>query len=129
GPFLNGSATSTSYADFDESYDPINGLDYDSTASSYTVNTGDTLESIAQQLWGDASYWYMIADANGLSSDADLVSGMDLIIPTRSTTTPTARRPMPSMIRTRPPATHPPPSPASTTTAAAASSARSSRWW
>ena len=26
GPFLNGSASSSSYADFDQSYDPLNGL-------------------------------------------------------------------------------------------------------
>ncbi len=83
GPFLNGSATSTSYADFDENYDPINGLNYDSTASSYTVQSGDTLESIASQLWGDSSYWYMIADANGLSDDSDLAAGMDLQIPNK----------------------------------------------
>lgn len=81
GPFRDGSSTSTSYADFDQSYDPINGLNYQSTATRYTVQTGDTLESIAYALWGDASYWYLIADANGLNGSETLVAGQDLIIP------------------------------------------------
>jgi len=29
---------------------------------------GDTLQSIAQMLWGDSSLWYVLADANGLSA-------------------------------------------------------------
>jgi YD repeat-containing protein len=81
GAFQNGATSGTPYEDFDTSYDPINGLNYDSTASTYTVAAGDTLESIAQQVWGDSSFWYMIADANGLSSDADLTTGMDLVLP------------------------------------------------
>ena len=32
----------------------------------YTIQAGDTLESIAQQVYGDANLWYLIADANGL---------------------------------------------------------------
>lgn len=81
GPFQNGSASSASYADFDQSYDPINGLNYQSTASRYTVSEGDTLESIAATVWGDASLWYKIAEANGLNSSAQLVAGMSLVIP------------------------------------------------
>jgi len=34
--------------DFDQSYDAINGLTYECTASHYAVSAGDTLESIAQ---------------------------------------------------------------------------------
>ena len=81
GPFRDGSSSSTSYADFDQSYDPINGLNYQSTSTRYTVQAGDTLESIAYALWGDASYWYLIADANGLTGSETLVAGQDLIIP------------------------------------------------
>ena len=33
----------------------------------YTVNTGDTLEQIALQVYGDRSLWYLIADANGIT--------------------------------------------------------------
>jgi YD repeat-containing protein len=81
GPFAGGSATSVPYADFDQSYDPINGLDYAQAASRYTVNTGDTLASIATQLWGDASLWYKLAQANGLTGSETLVAGMSLIVP------------------------------------------------
>ncbi len=37
------------------------------TPGSYTVNVGDTLTNIAQALFGDASLWYVIAEANGLA--------------------------------------------------------------
>ncbi|MHA6194726.1 LysM peptidoglycan-binding domain-containing protein [Pseudomonas wadenswilerensis] len=47
--------------------------------SSYVVNQGDTLESIAQMVWGDRSMWYVIADANGLSDT--LMVGSSLRIP------------------------------------------------
>lgn len=51
--------------------------------SSYAVNTGDTLASIARQLWGDSRMWYLIADANGLAVGANdpLESGALLRIP------------------------------------------------
>ena len=35
---------------------------------SYTVQNGDSLKSIALQVYGDSSLWYLIADANGLSN-------------------------------------------------------------
>ncbi|KTC66772.1 putative deoxyribonuclease RhsA [Legionella birminghamensis] len=35
---------------------------------AYTVCAGDTLESIALQVYGDSSLWYLIADANGITS-------------------------------------------------------------
>ena len=82
GAFRDGGA-SVSYADFDQSYDPINGLNYQGTASHYTVQGGDTLQSIAQQIWGDSSFWYLIADANGLNGTEDLTAGTDLIIPNK----------------------------------------------
>jgi LysM repeat protein len=82
GFFQNGATTPTAYADFDAAYDPINGLDsHETPATRYTVSQGDTLESIAQAVWGDANFWYLIADSNGIQSDDQLVSGMDLIIP------------------------------------------------
>ena len=31
GPFQNGAASGSSYADFDQSYDPLNGLNYQQT--------------------------------------------------------------------------------------------------
>jgi LysM repeat protein len=83
GPFQYGTTTGTAYADFDQAYDPINGLTYDSTSSHYTVNDGDTLQSIAASVWGDASYWYLIVDANGLTGSETLVAGQDLLIPNK----------------------------------------------
>src|SRR4029077_5136561 len=40
-----------------------------------------TLSSIAAQLWGDASLWYKLAQANGLSGDTALNAGQTLSIP------------------------------------------------
>ena len=74
---------STSYADFDQAYDPINGLTYQNTSSQYTVAAGDTLQSIAYQIWGNSSFWYMIADANGLMGDETLSAGQVLTIPNK----------------------------------------------
>ena len=47
----------------------------------YTVQSGDTLSTIAANLWGDASLWYKIAEVNGLTSESTLVEGLQLIIP------------------------------------------------
>ncbi|MGY5652954.1 LysM peptidoglycan-binding domain-containing protein, partial [Vibrio cincinnatiensis] len=49
---------------------------------TYTVSNGDTLKGIAQKLWGDASLWYLIADANAIEPTATLSQGMSLTIPT-----------------------------------------------
>ena len=85
GLFQNGATTETKYADFDTSYDTINGLTYEDAPSSFTVQSGDTLESIAQQIWGNSNFWYLIADANGLSDGDSLVAGQSLIIPNKVT--------------------------------------------
>ncbi|WP_176167915.1 LysM peptidoglycan-binding domain-containing protein [Luteibacter sp. 22Crub2.1] len=39
------------------------------------VQTGDTLKSIAQSVYGNASLWYVIAQANAISGDAELAVG------------------------------------------------------
>ena len=57
---------------------------------SYVVQAGDTLESIAQAEYGDSSLWYVLAQANGLSSDTDLSLGQRLQIPTVTTNSNTA---------------------------------------
>jgi len=55
--------------------------------SSYSVQaTGETLQSIAHGIWGDAGLWYLIADANALGSNAVLTVGQILRIPTRVNT-------------------------------------------
>ena len=48
---------------------------------SYTVQAGDTLQSLAQEIYGDSNYYYIIAQANGLSLTATLTAGMVLHIP------------------------------------------------
>jgi YD repeat-containing protein len=51
------------------------------TPQSYVVVQGDTLRSLAFAFYGDAQLWYLIADANGLSGNSDLVVGQRLTIP------------------------------------------------
>ncbi|MBL7481322.1 transglycosylase SLT domain-containing protein [Legionella bononiensis] len=59
---------------------------------AYTVQTGDTLERIAMQVYGDSSLWYVLADANGITdknaiagSSSQLHVGQRLNIPPVST--------------------------------------------
>lgn len=47
------------------------------------MRAGDTLAGIAQSLWGDASLWYLIADANGLAGSEPLAAGRLLSIPNK----------------------------------------------
>lgn len=72
-------------ADFDQNYQPINGSYPSATGTSYTVQTGDTLYQIAARVWGDASLWYLIADANGLNAGIALTAGQVLSIPNKVT--------------------------------------------
>ncbi len=67
---------------------------------AYTVQSGDTLESIALQLYGDSSLWYVLADANGISdrnatadNQGPLRAGQRLILPpiTRANIKPVLR--------------------------------------
>jgi YD repeat-containing protein len=50
---------------------------------SHTVRAGESLQSIAQTYFGSASYWYLIADANGLQGMETLVEGTTITIPNR----------------------------------------------
>jgi nucleoid-associated protein YgaU len=81
GIFADGASYASAAAAFNTSYDPINGMDSTDAASRYTVAAGDTLQSIAQNIWGDSSLWYLIADANGLAGNAALQAGQSLVIP------------------------------------------------
>ena len=52
-----------------------------STSNSYTSQEGDRLDSVAYAIYGDASYYWIIADANpGITLDP-LPSGLRLVIP------------------------------------------------
>ena len=81
GAFRGGASYGSSTADFDQNYAAINSYSQGATAGGYTVRTGDTLGGIAAQLWGNASLWYMVAEANGLSGDSTLIVGMTLRLP------------------------------------------------
>ncbi|WP_231870128.1 hypothetical protein [Grimontia celer] len=54
---------------------------------TYTVGANDTLQRIAQLVYGDSRYWYLIADANGLSPTEPLTEGKLLVIPNQHTQT------------------------------------------
>jgi hypothetical protein len=81
GPFHNGGTSGTPFADFDQSYDAINSSLDPGTGSTYLASAGDTLQSIAAMVWGDASLWYLLADANGMSGAEQLQAGRSLTIP------------------------------------------------
>ncbi|RIX79080.1 putative adhesin [Acidovorax cavernicola] len=71
----------TPQSDFSFGYQPINGNYPAGTPGSYSVGVNDTLQTIAKGAYGDSSLWFLIADANGLSSNADLRAGQVLRIP------------------------------------------------
>jgi hypothetical protein len=48
--------------------------------SSVPVNSGDTLQSIAQRVYGNSGLWYVLAEANAISN-AELVPGTSLRVP------------------------------------------------
>lgn len=72
-------------ADFDQNFEPINESYPGPVPGSYTVREGDNLQLIAQNLWGDRSLWFLIADANGLSGTETLQAGRVLTIPNQVT--------------------------------------------
>ncbi len=83
-PFRWDNSNGTTRAQFGGSgYDPIaptaQGLQ--GTDGRYSVREGDTLAGIAASVWGDASLWYLIAEANGLSGAESLPAGTSLIVP------------------------------------------------
>jgi len=68
-------------------YTPISSEYPQTSPSQYVVQSSDLtagLEGIASQAYGDASLWYLIADANGVS-DGELKAGMLLTIPNKVT--------------------------------------------
>jgi YD repeat-containing protein len=74
-------------ADFNFSYSKISGSYPAPSPGMYVVRTGDTLQSVAQGAYGDASLWYLIAQANGLDSPDAMRVGQTLNIPNRVGTT------------------------------------------
>ncbi|WP_005034643.1 Ig-like domain repeat protein [Holophaga foetida] len=70
-------------ANFDLGFTPVTNSYPAASTGSYPVRSGESLESIALNAYGDASLWYLIAEANGLSSNQDLRVGQVLTIPTK----------------------------------------------
>lgn len=66
GASRNGGKAAIGITDFAQSTGAqINSYSQGSAAGSYAVQrSGETLRSVAEQLWGDASLWYRIADAS-----------------------------------------------------------------
>ncbi len=63
--------------DFDTSYQAYNPTTVAQSGQSYTARAGDTLQSVALAVWGDASLWYVLADANGLDAGTGAGAGAD----------------------------------------------------
>src|SRR4029077_2466225 len=71
-------------ANFDVNYTPVSSNYPASTPSQVSAQQGDTLRSIAARVFGDASLWYVIAEANGLTDpDAALEAGQPIDIPNK----------------------------------------------
>lgn len=67
--------------EFNFSYAPVGDRYPATTPRTYVVGQGDTLQSIARAVYGDAGQWYLIAEANGLGSGSELTLGLMLRIP------------------------------------------------
>ncbi|MFB9246416.1 LysM peptidoglycan-binding domain-containing protein [Massilia antarctica] len=65
------------FQNFDKEF-PSGGM------QSYTVKGGESLQNIADSMYGNASLWYLIADANGLSGNETLKAGQVLRVPSAS---------------------------------------------
>ena len=73
-----------SSADFDQNYQPITASYPGTAPGSYTVQAGDSLYTIAASQWGDASLWYLIAEANGLSAASNFNFNFTLCFSSKS---------------------------------------------
>ncbi|WP_443751346.1 hypothetical protein [Asticcacaulis solisilvae] len=67
----------------DINYGAYNAATLDQSTSSFTALGGESLQDVAQNLWGDSSLWYILADANGLYADTTLSAGQTLRIPAK----------------------------------------------
>lgn len=73
-------------SNFDQNYQPINASYPGFSSTRFVVPTDQTrLSDVARSVWGDATLWYLIAEANGLSADTDLKQGQSLVIPNKVT--------------------------------------------
>jgi hypothetical protein len=80
GAFRNGATLGASYGDFALGYAPVTSFS-DAGGGAHIVQAGETLSSIAANLWGDASLWYKLAEANGMTAATALSEGQQLRLP------------------------------------------------
>src|SRR5581483_7286172 len=71
------------------------------SVGSYTVRTGDTLQSIAAAVYGDSGQWTRIAETNGLRSNNDLRVGQTITTPSTNGTLTTGSTQNPNAIVAR----------------------------
>jgi LysM repeat protein len=79
------SAGGATQIDVDFNYTPVSAQFPATTPGKYVVAQGDTLQTIALAVFGDAALWYLIADANGIRDNSGLRVGQQLSIPNRIT--------------------------------------------
>jgi YD repeat-containing protein len=79
----NGYPNFTDVADFNFSFAPVSPTNPTPAPGVYIVQAGDTLQAISRGAYGDSALWYLIAQANGLSSNGDVRVGQVLNIPNR----------------------------------------------
>jgi hypothetical protein len=72
-------------SDFDQNYEPISESYPAAVGATYTVRGGETLQTIARVVWGDAAMWYLLAEANGLAGTETLTAGQVLLVPNKVT--------------------------------------------
>jgi uncharacterized membrane protein/LysM repeat protein len=70
-------------SNFSQNYQPITASFPAAAFGQYSVRGGDTLQSIAQAVYGDSAMWYVVAEANGLTDDRDLRGGQNQTVPSR----------------------------------------------
>ncbi len=83
GELLGTTGPTVGADDFSPSFRPIDGGNPQASPGSYRIQPGDTLQTIAQQAYGDSRLWFLVAEANGLASDRDLRVGATVTIPNR----------------------------------------------
>jgi len=79
--------SSTAYESFSSVYEGLSNASKADISTYVVQSSTETLRSIAKSIWGDERLWYVIADANGLTtSDAPLTVGQPLQIPAQAGT-------------------------------------------
>jgi LysM repeat protein len=70
--------------------DTLTGFSDGPSSQNYVVQAGDTLAGIAQAVYGNSQYGYLVADANGMTGDNDLVVGQAITLPSITTSSNTS---------------------------------------